>query len=586
MALIAALCAFPGNPRAQEDEAEEYAVEFEGVPDEELLELLQAVSDTHAYREQAPPSASLLRNRGRRDIPLLLEALASWGYFKADVQVRVLTERENWRVVFQVEPGPRFQLAEASIVDQEGKPSDVLPRPRDIQLRPGSPFRAQHILDARESLLDLLGNTGRPYPQILETEVVADHDTDSVSVLFMVDPGPMAWFGETEIEGLTRVREDHAAKLIPWEEGELFRRDLIEQARIDLIRTGLFTLVEIRTGEIVAETDRLPVFLRLRERRHRTLRLGVNYTTDFGVGALFDWEHLNLFGRGEHLETLLMVNELRQSLDASFGKPHFLREDQRLVLRSLLAREDSDAFESRVFRNSAMIERDLTRRVTAGAGVAYDYLDVRENGDRDTFVLLSLPLSLRINTTDDLLDPTRGFTLGAVGTPFLETFGDNVNYVRYDVSGSVYYQAIDDRRLILASKARYGQILGASRSRVPATERFYSGGGGSVRGYPYQSLSPLDENDDPTGGLSVVELSFELRSRLTETLGFALFLDGGRAYADSTPDTGEAFYWGAGAGFRYYTTIGPVRLDVAVPLRDREGVDDSFQIYISIGQAF
>jgi translocation and assembly module TamA len=138
----------------------------------------------------------------------------------------------------------------------------------------------------------------------------------------------------------------------------------------------------------------------------------------------------------------------------------------------------------------------------------------------------------------------------------------------------------------LAARARYGQILGAGRAAIPATERLYAGGGGSVRGYPYQSLSPLDPNEDPTGGRSVVELSFELRTRLSERFGLAMFLDGGRAYEEQTPDFGRGLYWGAGAGLRYYTLIGPVRLDVAFPLQDRAGVDDSFQIYISIGQAF
>lgn len=298
------------------------------------------------------------------------------------------------------------------------------------------------------------------------------------------------------------------------------------------------------------------------------------------------WEHRNLLGRGEDFEILLSGNETRQSLDATFLKPHFYRDDQRLVLRSMLSHEDSDAFESRSFRNTARIERDLTETITVGAGIGYDYLYVEEDGISDTFALLSFPLSLGINTTDDLLDPTMGYTLGVLTTPYVETFGDNVTYLRYDFTGSAYYEMLDNRRMILASRGRYGQIVGASRTKVPSSERFYAGGGGSVRGYPYQSLTPLNVDDDPIGGKSVLELSFELRSRLSERFGFAVFLDGGRAYEGTVPNLGDELFWGAGVGFRYYTVIGPIRLDVAFPLRDREGVDDSFQVYISIGQAF
>jgi translocation and assembly module TamA len=587
LVLIAAFGSFwAGERPASAQENGGYEVEIEGVPDGELLEILQSVSDTYEFREQTLPTISLLRNRARNDIPRLLEALASWGYFKADVQVDIRREGREPVVVFQIDPGPQFLLERVSIVDPGGEPSEDLPGVDAIGLKKGAPFRAQAILDARDRLLLEIGNAGRPFPEVLETEVVADHDTNGVRVMFRVNPGPLAWFGSTEIEGLSRVREDYAATLVPWDEGNPFREDLIAQARIDLIRSGLFSLVEICKGEIVAETNRLPMFLTVRERRHRTMRAGLNYTTDFGVGAIFGWEHRNLFGRGEFFETQLSVNELRQSLDTDFQKPNFLREDQRLVLRSILSNEDLDAYESRTLRNSAMIQRDLSRSLTVGAGVGFDYLDVREDGGRDTFYLFSIPLSARMNTTDDLLDPSRGFTLSVLGTPFIETLGENVSYLRYDLSGSAYLQVVDDRRLILAARGRYGQILGAERARVPATERFYAGGGGSVRGYPFQSLSPLDENDDPTGGLSIVELSFEVRTRVSERLGFVLFADGGRAFESDTPDPGEKLFWGVGAGLRYFTVIGPVRLDVAFPIQNRAGVDDSFQVYISIGQSF
>ncbi len=584
--LVVYFCFFYDCSEVQGEELGEYTVEFKGVPDNVSLELLRAVSDTYIYRDQALPSARLLRNRAAKDIPRLREAMASIGYFKTQIKLEVERKNETYHVIFLIDSGPRFFLEKVRIVDPLGEPSELLPDPEDIGLTPNTPFRADNILNSRDKLLSLLGNSGHPYPEILATDVVADHDTNSVQVSFQVRPGPIAWFGDTEIEGLRRVKEDHAVRMLPWEGGELFRRKLIEQARIELIRSGLFSVVEFSKGEIVSETDRLPMFLHLRERRHRTMRVGLNYTTDFGFGALLGWEHRNMLGRGEGFEILLSGNELRQSLDANFQKPYFYRDDQRLVLRSMLAREDSDAFESRSFRNTARIERDLTENITAGAGIGYDYLYVDEDGINDTFALLSFPLSLGINTTDDLLDPTMGYTLGVLTTPFVETFGDNVTYFRYDFTGSAYYEVLDNRRMILASRGRYGQIVGASRSRVPGSERFYAGGGGSVRGYPYQSLTPLNVDDDPIGGKSVVELSFELRSRLSERFGFAVFLDGGRAYEGTVPNLGDELFWGAGVGLRYYTLIGPIRLDVAFPLRDRESVDDSFQVYISIGQAF
>jgi translocation and assembly module TamA len=139
--------------------------------------------------------------------------------------------------------------------------------------------------------------------------------------------------------------------------------------------------------------------------------------------------------------------------------------------------------------------------------------------------------------------------------------------------------------LVLATGVTLGSIVGAETEEIPADERFYAGGGGSVRGYAYQSVGPLI-GDVPTGGSSLIELTMEFRLKITERLGVVGFLDGGNVFTTKYPDIGEKLFWGAGGGFRYYTRIGPLRLDVGFPLDRRPDVDDRFQIYVSLGQAF
>jgi translocation and assembly module TamA len=570
---------------AEEEEVRTgYRVVFRGTPPEdELTELLQSVSDAYQFRDQPPATVGLLRRRAMNDVPALMEAYKSWGYFKAEVRVKV--DEYPLTVTFTFTPGPLFLLHDLQ-VEPHSEPPPRLPTPSDIGLVPGTPFRARQVLDARARLLSRLGEFGHPFPRMIETDVVADHAANRVNVRFVVDPGPVARFGRTRVEGLTTVEEEHVRSLLPWKEGERFNQTLIERAREQLIRTGLFSLVEIDRGEALEEEDRLPMRLSFRERSHRTVRAGVNYTTEFGPGILLGWEHRNLYGSGEFLETFLSVNESIQTLDIHFQKPRFLREDQRFVARSTLAGEDTDAYKSRSVRNLLKVERDFTRALILGAGVGFDYLDVEETGQSDTFMLLSFPLSASLDTRDDILDPTRGVRFDLFPTPFLDLLGDHVSFFRYDLIGNAYFTLMDERRLVLAVRGRYGQILGESRARIPATERFYAGGGGSVRGFPFQSLSPLDDADDPIGGRSLVELSLELRSKITERFGLAAFMDGGRAYAGSRPDFGEGLYWGTGVGLRMYTPIGPIRLDVAFPLNKPDNVGDSFQFYISIGQAF
>jgi translocation and assembly module TamA len=152
--------------------------------------------------------------------------------------------------------------------------------------------------------------------------------------------------------------------------------------------------------------------------------------------------------------------------------------------------------------------------------------------------------------------------------------------------GSAYYAVDADERFILAGRARVGSILGEDTKVLPASRRFYAGGGGSIRGYEYQLVGPLDDDEEPFGGTSLVELSGELRVRVTEEIGVVPFVDGGTVYDDPIPNGDETMRWAAGLGVRYFTGFGPVRLDVAFPLNPRDGVDEAFQFYISFGQAF
>jgi translocation and assembly module TamA len=143
-----------------------------------------------------------------------------------------------------------------------------------------------------------------------------------------------------------------------------------------------------------------------------------------------------------------------------------------------------------------------------------------------------------------------------------------------------------EKKLILAGWGRIGTIFGDSTLDIPANKRLYSGGAGSVRGYALNSIGPLDFQDDPIGGRSSTEFGIELRWRAIGPFGFVAFTEAGGVYDDPLPEWGKRLQWGAGLGVRYLTKIGPLRLDVAVPLNRRNSVDDSFQILVSLGQAF
>jgi translocation and assembly module TamA len=132
-----------------------------------------------------------------------------------------------------------------------------------------------------------------------------------------------------------------------------------------------------------------------------------------------------------------------------------------------------------------------------------------------------------------------------------------------------------------------GTIVGGDTEDIPATRRFFLGGGGSIRGYEYRSVGPR-ENGEVIGGLSFFEASGEARFRVTDTIGVVPFSDAGAAFEDPIPDFSEHISFGAGMGLRYHTPLGPLRFDVAAPL-NREGHSlgfDSIAFYVGLGQAF
>jgi translocation and assembly module TamA len=330
----------------------------------------------------------------------------------------------------------------------------------------------------------------------------------------------------------------------------------------------------------------MQINLNLTERKSRTISGAVGYSTDFGVEGDLAWEHRNVFGEGERLALALSVNEVNQSLTADLRSPDFLRGDQTLVIHSGVTASNTDAFQSKEFDNSAVVERRLTDDLTVGAGLRYRLVAIKEENTEDVFGLFSIPAFLEWDYSDDLLDPSKGGRFRFALEPFVDTLGGDANFLRYEASYSHYFELAARKKVILALRAAAGRIEWTQRSEIPKDELFYSGGGGSVRGYSFQTAGPLDERNNPAGGLAKLEFSGEIRYRLSESFGLTAFLDAGRAYGDKTPEFDEDLFYGGGLGFSYYTSIGPIRIDLATPLNKRPGIDDDFQVYISIGQAF
>jgi translocation and assembly module TamA len=564
-----------------------YDVTIQGLDNTELLSQLKAISDTFSLKDRPPPSLGLLRRRADEDKELFSRFLRAQGYYAATVTVEVDGETTPVHVVFRIDRGPSFVIGSVDfrLSRQERAHPLKMPKPDKIGLPVHEPFRTEKILEAQAKLLTNLKTQGYPFPEVTDRRIIVDHATNSVSVTFSIDPGPFAGFGPLKIRGLESVKEQTVRSMVPWKEGEVFDFRLIEKAQRKLRASGLFSMVRIETAREPDEQGQVPVTITLKERKHRSVGAGVSYQTDEGPGATASWENRNLFGGGEKLGLKATYSDFTLSAEGGLLKPFFLRPDQTLRLWTKIARDTPDAYTSNYIQSGLGVSRDITESLHVGAGIQFKPSEVTQFGVTNRYSYFSFPFSLQYDTSNELLDPSRGSRLGLELAPYEDILGPAPPFVKSTGRLTHYISLLKAPSLVLAGALTAGVMAGADPNEIPADERFYAGGGGSIRGYPYQTVGPLVDGV-PVGGRSLATCSLELRLKLTERFGLVGFLDGGNVYESIYPDFSEPFLWGTGAGLRYYSPVGPFRLDVAFPLDRRPEIDDTFQIYVSLGQAF
>ncbi len=565
-----------------------YEVAFEGELTADLEKLMRRSSQLVAQQRETSPSRAALRRRVNGDIENFASVLRSEGYYSGIVEAEIDDTIEPVRVSIRIDPGPLYVLDVYTIDyvgDYEGL--DSLPRNSgEFGANAGMAARGEDIVAIEERLLERLENTGRPLAQVADRLAVVDHDAQTMAVELLVEPGPPVTFGPLEIDRLEKVEEDYIRELVAWPEGAPFDQRVLEETRRTLSRTNLFRSVRVETAEELTENNAFPVTARVEESKHRTISAGLTYTSSEGVGGDLSWEHRNLSGREENLVLSAHASQIRQQATATFRKPNFLARNQSLILTSTARAQETDAFDERAITAFGGLARDLSDIWRVSGGVAVDYSLVDDDTGRTKFYLIGLPLNARRTTTENILDPLEGTRLLVQATPYYDTLGNTDPFAVFELSGFAYYGLGEQKRFVPALRVRLGTIQGPETDELPANKRFYAGGGGSVRGYAFQLAGPLDASGRPLGGSSVIESSLELRWRVTDSFGFVPFVDGGTVYREASPDFSDEFFWSAGLGLRYFTIAGPIRLDVAFPLNRRSGIDDPYQFYVSLGQAF
>ena len=575
------------------DELLSYRTEITGDAPSAVVDTFKSVSSLVTLEARLPRTQAILRRRLIQDEERLATILRSEGYYAHRIEGRIERpaeeQGEGLLVTLDIAAGELFTLTAYDVSYRPGaasRPEDIPLDQLDVAL--GEPARAADIVAAEGLLLRRLREAGYAYPQIVERRYLVDHAAQGLRASLTVDTGPSVTFGDLTISGLESVEEDYVRRLVAWPRGADFDQSEIERVRAALVRSNLFDGVTVKAAETAAPDGSVPVTAELVERPHRSIGANVGFSTDeLGKAGVF-WEHRNFFGQAERLRAELEGSFIRQSALLAIRKPQFLTAAGALIGRLEVANETGEAFEGQTATAELDYEHRFSDVLTGSGGIAFDHEDFSKRPEDDVGVsqTISLPFSLSFDNRDDVLNPTEGLRAeGGFVPAFASSQDEGVSFVTNSLSVSGYQSFFEGDRLVLAGRVGAASIFGAERAEIPAAQRLYAGGGGSVRGYTFRSLGPLDSDEDPLGGRSRLEFSMEARVRVTEDIGVVPFIDGGGVSEDELQSFSDRIRWAAGLGLRYHTAVGPLRFDVAVPLNSRES-DEDFQFYISLGQAF
>lgn len=490
-------------------------------------------------------------------------------------------------VSISVEPGPFFTFGDVAFSgDAEGR------NPADYGLVPGARADSTLILKAGEQVVVDLKAEGRPLAKLIERNATADHKTQTVDVVIAAEGGPIAPVGEVGVTGTKTVDANFVQRYSRINAGQPYSPEALNKAAERLRTLGVFSSVTIREADKLAPDGSLPMTIEVSEGKHRYFGVGAQYSNTDGIGLQGYWGHRNLFGEAESLRLEGSVNRIGESdlgnLDYStailFSKPGAFGPASTFNASLKASIVDPDAYKAFTTTAAAGVAVELSDRDTVSAGGELMWSDVEDAFGKNKYLTASIPIEYVRDTRDDKLNPTEGYRLLINAKPSYETYrGTFFSSFEGAITG---YQALGaEDRVVLAGKVAGGTIIGGDKlSDIPATRRFFLGGGGTVRGYGYQEISPRNGKDELLGGRSYVAASAEVRIGVTETIGVVPFIDVGTVSTDEVPDFND-IRAGAGVGLRYATPFGPLRLDVAVPLNKYPG-GTSFGVYAGIGQSF
>jgi len=637
--LLGPALTFAANPQS-------YRVELSPTGNGALDALLKASSQLLALRADPVDGFGLIA-RARGDFARLKTVIESFGYYQSSVAITINgTPLDEPSLGDTLSALPAGQVAVCHVsftlgplyhigrIDIDGTVPQSL---RDsLALTPGEPAVAADVLAAGARLLTALENHGYAFAKVDAPVAYEDLQAQVLNLSFHVVPGPQVRVGAIGFEGLKRVQQRLVRRRLLLHSGEPYSALAVERARKDLLGLGVFAAVSVRLADAPDAEGGVPITFQLRERRRHAVSLNGGYSSDLGGSAGVSWTDRNVRGNAEQLTLSAQLINLGGTATTGIGYdtsakyliPEFAHRDQSLQFAVGAVKQSLQAYDQTAQTSGITLSRKLSTVWTASVGISAEHETIVQEGTSHVYTLFALPLGVLYDSTDlssPLADPAHGQRASLSVAPTLSRGQPNTRFLVTQASLAQYFDLrrllrTEPGRSVLALRLLAASAFGATEvaetvdgqpvrvPNLPPDQRFYAGGSGTVRGYRYQSVGPEFPDGNPVGGTAMNAVNVEFRQRIGTSFGAALFADagevsekltafngllhGGRcsssnplAGVGSAPNGSSCWAVGVGAGPRYYTSIGVLRFDIAVPTFRRSN-DDRFEVYIGLGQAF
>jgi translocation and assembly module TamA len=580
------LCVFPFIASAVET-----TLTAKGAP-EELVEKLKGASLSVSANEQKLTTSQELLAAAISDYRTLVQVLYDQGYFSPVVHIRVdgreaaniapLSPPANInKIDIAVNTGPLFHFGQAEVTPLA--PETELPE----GFQPNKTATTGLIQDAARAGVSGWRNHGYALVDVAGQSITADHQTATLDAEIQLAPGRKLRFGKLSVPENSGVRPEAIAKIAAFPTGSVYSPDKEQIVSTRLRRSGAFSSVSLRPAKTANADDTLDFEVEVVDNKPRRFSFGAEISSDQGIEISTKWIHRNLWGGAERLLLEARIKNIASDQDIGghltfrLDRPGVLGADSDLFYLGAIERLDETYYRADVIRFAVGARRIFSDEFYAEIAVSPYFSKVDDAFGSRKFRLLTFPGRAELDHRDNKIDAHKGYYLDTRVMPFIGLAGSQSG-VRIKLDGRGYIPL--GNSVVLAGRVQIGSTGGASLPNISPDMLFYSGGADTVRGQPYQSLG-IPVGTGTAGGRSLLALSAEIRTHITEKISIVGFYDFGAVDAESFIDADSPNHSGAGFGIRYdIAGIGPIRFDVATPISGTTG--DGVQFYVGIGQAF